>query len=55
MTVSAPAARETTAIFLPATPRIRKPAMICGAAKTTQPRPSCQARPGPETKEETDP
>ena len=55
VTVIAPQARETIAIFFPKRPRMKKPAMICGAAKTTQPRPSFQAMPGPETKEETEP
>ena len=55
VTVIAPQARETSAIFLPRSPRMKKPAIICGAAKTTQPRPSFQAIPGPDTKEETEP
>jgi len=55
VTVIAPEARDASAIFLPKRPRIKKPAMICGAAKTTQPSPSFQAMPGPDTNELTDP
>ena len=53
--MTAPMRWPTIANFFPITPKTKKPAMIWGAAKTTQPRPSCQATPGPDTNELTDP